>query len=155
MTKINKQIKQHPQESPEYHKQDEIIRENNLSDRVKLRGFIPQESLPQHYNSADIFVLPSLTESGGEAFLEAMSCGLPIVSNRVGGIPEYVSDGRNGLLAEPGDIDGLYLAMKELAENQQLRKSMGQKSREIIKTHHSWKSITEQYLKVYRDLVEA
>jgi glycosyltransferase involved in cell wall biosynthesis len=130
-----------------------IIKENNLSDLVKLHGFIPQENLPSHYHSADIFVLPSLTESGGEAFLEAMSCGLPIVSNRVGGIPEYVSNGHNGLLVAPGDVNGLYMAMKTLVEKDQLRKSMGQNSRNIIKARHSWGSITEQYLKVYQESI--
>lgn len=132
-----------------------LIKEENLSNLVKLRGFIPQENLPHHYNLADIFVLPSLTESGGEAFLEAMSCGLPIVSNKVGGIPEYVSNGHNGLLVTPGDIDGLHMALKKLVEDEQLRKSMGRNSRDIIKAHHSLTRITDQYLEVYQQTISS
>lgn len=130
-----------------------LIDDNNLAHMIKLLGYIPQSDLPPYYNSSDIFVLPSLTESGGQAFLEAMSCGLPVVSSTAGGIPEYVYHGYNGLLVSPGDVEGLYMALKKLIEDKKLRGIMGRNSREKILSHNSWETITDRYLEVYRQKI--
>ena len=65
----------------------------------------------------DIFVLPSLREALPIALLEAMSVGLPVIATRVGGIPEVVDDGRNGLLVAPGEPTELQASLQGLSDN--------------------------------------
>jgi glycosyltransferase involved in cell wall biosynthesis len=129
------------------------IGERGLGGRVRMLGYLPQEDLPLHYNQADVFVLPSLAESGGEAFLEAMSCGLPVVSTTAGGIPEYVAHGEGGLLVAPGDVAGLRGAIAALVRDEQARIRMGTFNRKRILEHYSWEKRALQYLEVYREAV--
>jgi teichuronic acid biosynthesis glycosyltransferase TuaC len=72
----------------------------NLTDKVKLIGFIPDEALPLWMNACDIFVLPSLSESFGVVLIEAMACGKPVISTYNGGSEEIVISEDYGLLVE-------------------------------------------------------
>ena len=76
----------------------------------------------------DVFVAPSATESFPNALLEAMGCGCCVIASRVGGIPELVSHGRNGLLFEAGDLDGLTRALTTVTTDKSLRDSLGQEA---------------------------
>ena len=69
-----------------------------LADRVFFEGSVDQETLKNYYSAADVFVLPSFYESFGLAALEALSCGLPVVAARVGGLPSFIDNGVNGYL---------------------------------------------------------
>ena len=97
-----------------------------LKDSVKFAGFVEEDLKPLYYHSADIFCLPSVTmaEAFGIVNLEAMACGLPIISSELGGIPDIVQNGRNGIIVEPGNVEALSDAMKELVENDMLRVKM-------------------------------
>src|SRR5664280_40996 len=76
----------------------------------------------------DVFVVPSSSESFPNALLEAMSCGCCVIASRVGGIPELVSHGRNGLLFEAGDLDGLTRALTTVTFDKSLRDRLGQEA---------------------------
>ena len=82
--------------------------------------------------SADVFVLPSLNEGLPMSILEAMSWGLPVIASPVGGIPEVVQDGYNGLLVPPTDISALADAMQKLMEDETLRLQMGARARASV-----------------------
>jgi glycosyltransferase involved in cell wall biosynthesis len=69
-----------------------------------MPGYIRRDALTNYYLQADIFVLPSLSESFGQVLLEAMSTGLPIVATTVGGIPEIVHPDRGGVLIPPATL---------------------------------------------------
>jgi glycosyltransferase involved in cell wall biosynthesis len=77
----------------------------------------------------NLFVLPSEREAFGIAALDAMSCGVPVVGTRVGGIPELVEDGRTGILVEPGNLPALAAAIRELLTNDPRRNEMRAQSR--------------------------
>jgi len=87
-----------------------------------LTGYLPQayEALP----AMDLFVLPSVSEGMGLVLLEAMQAGVPIVASAVGGIPEVVRAGKDGLLVPPGDVAGFTEACASIIENPNLAKSL-------------------------------
>lgn len=89
-------------------------------------GPIPSAELSASvYPSGDAFVMPSLAEGFGFTNVEAMGQGLPVISSRVGPIPEVVADGEAGLLVTPGDVDALAAAMERLAANPDAARTMG------------------------------
>jgi phosphatidyl-myo-inositol dimannoside synthase len=102
-----------------------LSQELHLDNRVTFLGHIPFAQLAREYRSADIFCLPSCQEGFGIVLLEAMAAGLPVVAIRAAAIPEVVLDGQCGLLVEPHDIDGLAVALDELAKKQDMRQSLG------------------------------
>ncbi|MDR3599933.1 MAG: glycosyltransferase [Desulfosporosinus sp.] len=87
-----------------------------------LTGYLPHayEALP----AMDLFVLPSVSEGMGLVLLEAMQAGVPIVANAVGGIPELVRAGKDGLLVPVGDVTGFAEACASIVENRTLAKSL-------------------------------
>ncbi|MHB8073576.1 glycosyltransferase [Desulfosporosinus fructosivorans] len=87
-----------------------------------LTGYLPQayETLP----AMDLFVLPSVSEGMGLVLLEAMQAGVPIVASAVGGIPEVVRAGKDGLLVPPGDVAAFSTACSKLINNPDLAKSL-------------------------------
>lgn len=87
------------------------------------------------YNEFGYFVAPSRTESQGVAMCEAMACGLPVVATRVGGIPEFVVDGFNGLLVPPEDPWKLRRAVKLLASEPTLHERLSKNAIRFVKDH--------------------
>jgi glycogen(starch) synthase len=100
--------------------------------RVTFEGRVNQDVLLSAYSTCDIFVAPSRFESFGLIFLEAMRAGKPVIGCNAGGMPEVVSDGVNGLLVEPGDIQQLSNAILNLAVNQEIRLQMGEAGKRIF-----------------------
>ena len=84
-----------------------------------------RNDMPEILFSIDIFVLPSLREGLPLTILEAMACGRPVIATNVGGIPEAVKDGENGILVYPKDPEALYRAMNELLGDREKREKMG------------------------------
>ena len=99
-----------------------------------LVTFLPSvythEQLSRLYMDYDVFIAPSRVEAQGVAMCEAMSCGLPVIATRVGGIPEFVEDGVTGILVPPGDVKGIREAVCSLRPDQAI--DMGRKARAAI-----------------------
>jgi len=109
------------------------------------------DELASIYRKARIFVLPSLYETFGLAVLEAMATGLPVVATKVGGIPELVEDGRNGILVSPRDHSALAEGIIELLSDSRLSLRIGK--RNVAQTkRYSWWSVAEKVESVYKDL---
>lgn len=91
-----------------------FIAEHNLCGVVNLRGWLSGEELLEHYQKADIFVLPSWNEGMPNSLIEAMSLGLCPVVTSVGMIPDFLDDGKHGLLVEPQSVQALFDALSSL-----------------------------------------
>lgn len=130
-----------------------LIEEKGLTNEVTMVGYVPRNCLAERYHASDIFVLPSLSESFGQVLLEAMSCGLPIVASRVGGIPETVEDGVNGLLVEPGCSASLAGAIRRLANDPDLCAKFGDNNARLARSHYGWSTIATRYEEVYAQAV--
>lgn len=105
-----------------------------LEKAVIFTGKLPPTNLPEYYQAADIFVLPSYTEGLPLSILEAMSCGLPIITTNVGGIPEVVENGKNGFIIDPGDADKLKEKLEKITVDENLRDKFSEESTKIIAT---------------------
>ena len=128
---------------------ERLVRDCGLDDRVEFLGEQRHEDLPLLYQDADIFVLTSLAESFGQAFAEGMACGLPILGTTVGGIPEVVIDGENGLLVAPRDVAGTKRALRRLIEDRDLRARMRGANIARVRTLFSWREVARQYRDLY------
>lgn len=86
-----------------------FIKTHDLQKNIHLLGF--RKDIPQLMKSLDLFLITSATEGLGTIVLEAFAAGIPVVATRAGGIPELVEDGKTGLLAAVGDVEGLKKAV--------------------------------------------
>ena len=123
------------------------IRTLRLESKVLLPGY--KDGGCNYLPLFDLFVLPSLTEGLPVTLLEAMSCGTPIVSTRVGGIAEALENGEAGLLVEAGDIDELKEAIWTLYRNPELGKKLALKAKVIVEQRYSAETMARRYLGVY------
>ena len=114
---------------------DDLVESLNLGDRVELTGGLPQDRLVPLYGQADIVCLPCVTDTDGNrdalptTLLEALACGVAVVSTPVVGIPEIVIDGQNGRLVPEGDLPLLVIALEELLLNADLRSRFAEQGR--------------------------
>jgi glycosyltransferase involved in cell wall biosynthesis len=107
-------------------------------------GKVPPEELDRYYQAASIFCLPTYVEPFGIVFIEAMNAHLPIVATRLGAIPDFVTEGRNGIMVEPGDIPGLANALLLLLRNPALCHSFGEYSSRLVRDRYSWEAVGEK-----------
>jgi glycosyltransferase involved in cell wall biosynthesis len=101
--------------------------------------------------AADVFALPSINEGLPIALLEAMAQGIPSVATRVGGIPEVIVSGENGLLVPVGDVVGLRARLSEVLSSPTLRHRLGDAGRERILEQFDVSVMTRAYQAIYRD----
>lgn len=96
------------------------------------------------FHRAWVFTLPSRREASPNVIIEAMAAGLPVVSTRVGGIPELVAHGETGLLVEPSDPEGLADALVRVLSDDNLREEMGRKGRAKVLVEHDTKILVRR-----------
>ena len=124
-----------------------------LDRQVTFAAFVEHTKLAAMYRDADIFALPSQTESFGLVFAEAMASGLPVVATAVGGIPEIIREGREGFLVEPQDHAAIRQRLELLLGDCALRARMSAAARQRIEEKFTWRRVALQYLEVYRDVL--
>lgn len=116
-----------------------------LPGQVKHLGWRPRDELPAIYVGSQVLVLPSLMEGMPNVMLEAMAAGLPVIATRVGGCPELVSDGENGLLVEPGSPPALAAAISAVLARKDSLQEWGTASRRRVAAF-SWDAVVDGYL---------
>ena len=135
-----------------YSEVENCVSHSSFKDRISLQANVMKDDLFQHFSKAKVFALHSQEESQGIVLAEAMAVGLPVVSTRVGGIPDVICDGKTGFLTEYGDIDAFADAMKKLQFSDVLWSQMSTQCNEEAK-RYSWIFIAENIEKVYRSIV--
>jgi glycogen(starch) synthase len=131
---------------PREHSMRAMAESLGIADRVAFRGHLKGAALARAYREADVFLLPSVSESFSMALLEGMASGLPVIATRVGGTPELVVEEENGLLIPPNDPQRLAAALDRLAETPQLRLRLGRNNRRKIEAAYSWPVIVRKYV---------
>ena len=130
-----------------------LIAEYRLTDSLLLTHF--EDNLSPWINACDAVVLPFSTTIGYSqpplTILEAMAHAKPVISTRIGSIPEHVEDGISGILTEPGDAAGLARAMIRL--DPMAQREMGENARRQIEANHDWDDIAAMTEKIYGDVI--
>ncbi len=139
-------------EGVEKRKLDDLRKKRGVEKLVSLVGF--ERDIGKALSSLDIFVLPSRMESFPMVLLEAGAIGIPIIASRVGGIPEMIVDGKEGLLVSPESPRELAKAILRLIKDPDKRRSLGEAfHRKVIKTFNLQKMVSET-LSFYRSVLE-
>lgn len=137
-------------EGPLYDQIKKEVHELMIDDSVHLLAV--RQDIPMILACSDLFVLPSLSEGMPNVALEAMAAGLPVVATAVGGIPEIVKDGENGLLVPPGDPHALAVAITRILTDPPQLKKMGSTARESIINKFPTHANISAYEELYQSL---
>lgn len=128
-------------------KLEELTELLGITGTVTFKGYM--EDARKYLSAFDIFVLPSRSEALPYTLLEAGFAELPIIATNVGGIPEIIETGINGVLIDPEEPDTLFSTLMLLTENKKLRARLGQDLKENILKNFSVKQMAEQTLRHY------
>ena len=127
-----------------------LVRQVNLRglrNRVHFAG--ERNDVPAQLAAADLFVLPSRTEASPNALIEAMASGLPIVASRVGGIPELIESGRNGVLVTPDDPRAFAAAIGNVIEHPSFAAALGRNAREAAERRFAFSAMIGAFEQLY------
>lgn len=122
-----------------------------LKDHVEFVG--KKENIADYLGVADIFLLPSESESFGLAALEAQACEVPVIAARIGGIPEVVTEGETGFLSDVGDVEHMSRNASVLLKDENLRRSFGVRARELAVSRYDAAKIIPMYMKYYEKII--
>jgi len=134
-------------DGPDRSRAEAYARTHGLRDRVSFLGNVT--NLEEVLGACDLFLLPSESESFGMAALEAMASEVPVIATASGGLPEVVDDGETGYLLPVGDIDGMAQRSLEILRNDDLRKRMGKRGREVAVELFDEQKIVPHYRELY------
>lgn len=127
----------------------EIIKKNDIENKVIFTGFLEDEELPLIYNAAELLIYPSLYEGFGIPPLEAMACGTPVVTSNKSSLPEVV--GEAAILVDPYKIDDIADGILEVLNNKDLAKNLINKGYKRIQKF-TWEKAAQETLEVYESV---
>jgi N-acetyl-alpha-D-glucosaminyl L-malate synthase BshA len=140
-------------DGPDRSECERLCRDLRLCDQVKFLG--KQEGLVEILNSADLFLIPSQSESFGLAALEAMACGIPVISSSVGGLPELIRHNETGFIAEIGDIDRMAKYSIDLLTNDKKYKIFSENSRKRAVDNFDKSVVLPKYIDHYNKILNS
>ena len=125
------------------------LRELGLEQEVVFPGFVPDDDLPALYSAADLFAFPSLYEGFGLPVLEAMACGVPVVTSNTSSLPEVA--GEAALLVDPKSVEALVAAMRRVLDDTALQAEM--RARGLKRANRfTWEETARRTAEVYREV---
>lgn len=138
-------------DGPERSECERLARELGINKDVLFLG--KQDGLVEILSASDLFLLPSQSESFGLSALEAMSCGVPVISTSVGGLPELVNHNETGFIAEIGDTDRMARYAIDLLTNEKKYQEFSKNSRARAVNDFEKNKIVPQYEQYYQDVL--
>jgi N-acetyl-alpha-D-glucosaminyl L-malate synthase BshA len=135
-------------DGPDRGKVEQYCREHHICGAITFIGSLPL--IEEVLVGADVFLLPSESESFGLAALEAMSCEVPVIATDTGGLPEVVVHGETGFLFPVGDVEGMAAAALRLLTDEDLRRRFGEAGRRRAVEQFSQETIVQRYRAIYQ-----
>lgn len=139
-------------DGPDRQKAEILAEELNLKKHVIFPG--KQDCIECIMPLADLFLLPSETESFGVAALEAMSCGVPVVASKVGGLTEVIAGGETGFLLPPGEVEAMAAAAIKIFTDERLAEKMKESSRSRAVKIFDAERVVPRYERYYNKILE-
>jgi L-malate glycosyltransferase len=139
-------------DGPERSEAEALARELGIYDKVRFLG--NQDGVVELLSISDVMILPSESESFGLAALEAMSCGVPVVASRIGGLPELITEGKNGFLAPLKDTEVMAKSVLSILQSDERQKSFAAAARETALRYDTGK-IIPLYENYYEEILSA
>ncbi|HET9768714.1 MAG TPA: glycosyltransferase, partial [Thermoanaerobaculia bacterium] len=136
---------------PERARVEQRCRQHGSCGEVSFIGNLPL--VEEVLVNADLFLLPSESESFGLAALEALACKVPVIATRAGGIPEVIADGECGLLYPVGDVEGMAEGAARLLADEPLRQQFGEAARRRAVERFATNSVVAQYRGLYESVL--
>jgi phosphatidylinositol alpha-1,6-mannosyltransferase len=132
----------------------ELIEGGRAERHFELVGYVPHQELAKYYAACDLFASPAAQEHGvASVYLEALSCGKPVVACNSGGAPEAVIDGQTGLLVPPDDIEALTETLDRLIADPELRERLGRNGRQLVLDYFSRDRMIDRVEAAYQRLL--
>ena len=141
-------------DGPERQELERFVRDNKLSKVITFAGWVQPGDLPKQYQSADVFVGPSVEgadgrqEAFGLVFAEAAAAGLPVVTTGIGGIRDIVQDKKTGIIVPQRDARALCNTLEYLYAHRTEGVLMGERGRKLVEASFSWDAIAEKYIAI-------
>ena len=129
-----------------------LAQEIGVRDKILFTGYISQEKLPQYLKISDVFVRTSRSEGLGSAFLEAMAAGVPVIGTGIGGIPDFLKEGKTGLFAELGNPSDLSNKIQLLLNDKDLSRCLANNGRNLVLEHYDWNEIAKRMEMIFQKL---
>jgi L-malate glycosyltransferase len=131
---------------------ERLTDELGLRERVEFLGEVAHDAVPAVLQQLDIFAMPSTWEGFGVSALEASAIELPVVASNIHGIPDVVLDGETGILGPPTDLGALADAIARLADDAELRRSMGAAGRAFVEREYRWQDNAALMERLYAEM---
>lgn len=141
-------------DGPELSSIKELVAKKGLSAVVTFLDRTEYSQVPVDLNKADIFVTTAVSDGTPVSLLETMATQTPLIATNLGGVPEWITEGENGLLIPPGDPSSLSEKILLLAEDENLRIKLGKNARKTVLERGDWWKLMAEAEKDYRTLIE-
>lgn len=133
-------------------KLETLVDKLNLTNNIIFKGSVKTEELYYYYNTADIFVLPSVSEGLPTTILEAMYFGLPVVTTDIPGIRDHFSD--SAILVTPKNEKELAKAIIRVLNDLPLRERLSRRGKELVREKYTWDKVSNTYINIYHELLK-
>lgn len=122
-----------------------------IEENVRFIGLV--NDVREYLAISDLFVFPSFHEGFPNSVLEAMACGIPVISTKIGGVVDVIKDEENGLLVEPGNVDQLADALKKLISDTEYASTLGKNALKTVRENYDINVIANKYIYLYTGLI--
>jgi phosphatidylinositol alpha-1,6-mannosyltransferase len=134
------------------------ISKGNLTERVFMLGYVPDETRNMLFSTCDIFVQPNIKIPGdiegfGISVIEAAACRLPVVASRLEGLQDAIKDGKNGFLIDSENTEGYVEKISQLLSNEETLLEFGEKARIFVVGNYSWEIIIRKYIEEIKKVI--
>lgn len=129
---------------------EKLAAQKNLVNAIEFKGIVKLPEMPQIYQNTDLYVSATMQEGMSNAMLEAMACGLPIITTPCEGIEELIKD--NGIIVKEDSAESIAQAITELVTNTEKMKAMSKAARKHSE-NFTWKSVSQAYLELYQKIL--
>jgi glycosyltransferase involved in cell wall biosynthesis len=135
-------------------KLERLAEARGIRAQVRFVGAVSPEQVGRYLRLGEVFVRPSLNEGLGNAFLEAMACGLPVIGSRAGGIPDFLAEGETGLFCDPERPETIADAILRVLGEPDLAARLARNGQTLVSTRYRWDLVADQVGALYDRLLD-